>query len=74
MDVHSKRVRGVRAGGVLHEPDGPSEDVAAITREEQLGGEFVRSDTEHGEERRVDRRTVSRVTVGGGERSEQEYV
>ena len=36
---------------MLHEPDGPSEDVAAVTREEQLGREFVRSREEHGEEK-----------------------
>ena len=74
LDVDSKRLRGERHSGVLHEPDGPSEDVAAVTREEQLGREFVRSREEHGEERRLSRRAVSRVTLGGRERSEQEYV
>ena len=37
MDIHTKRVRRVRAGGVLHESNGQSEDVTTVTREEYLG-------------------------------------
>ena len=37
MDIHTKRVRRIRAGGVLHESNGQSEDVTTVTREEYLG-------------------------------------